>query len=581
MEEWVDYICPQIYWYIGFETANFEPILDWWIDLCKDYNVDLYVGHAAYREDLDNQPPHWRGEMIRQLEMVDTSDIVKGSVFYRFQSLKGTVGNAIRDFYTGSDGTPPRQPVMILDTLTIGIPLEDTTITATSSEARGFTIAGTSDPGKPLYMNGQEIMNRTIEGFFSVFAPLETGENAFTFSQEGQEDVTRKITRNPPRSGGGVAPSPAPVITQITTPTYATVISDAAWVFPNHSTSGGSDWMMARGQMDRVTAVSNNGYVRLSCGMWINRNFVTLQSENAFTENVFHSGEYRTGTDGGIIVWQTDVFACAYASFNGQILTLSFGMHTEAPPLTLPNDLSETIFASVNSGKHGDTPYYAFTIRDGVKLDGYYTVFEDGEFRLHLKIRKSLAESNMPLTGISIMLDPGHGGESYGAMGPLGNSLAEKHIVLINSHKLAERLTALGATVHMTRTTDVDVSVQQRVDMSLQVKPDLFLSLHINSVAETTNAANIRGFTVWHRNLNSVDISQTILDVMYYINPGTNRTRNINQANFFVCRPQWTPSVVLEASFIVNLDDFVWLIDPVMQDRMADATVEAIIEYFS
>jgi len=581
MEEWVDYICPQIYWYIGFDTANFEPILDWWIDLCRDYDVDLYIGHAAYREDQNDQPPHWRGEMIRQLEMASGSDVVKGSVFYRYQSIRGSVGNAIRGFYGIADDSPPRLPVMLLDTLTVGMPQRDTTITATASNAPGYTIAGTSDPDKPLFMNDSEVTNRTIEGFFSVFAPLETGVNEFTFSQEGQEDVTRRITRNAPGSGGGSTPTPSPVITQITAPVYATISSDAAWVFSGNSTSGGSDWMMTRGQRDRVVAESSNGYVRLSCGMWIGQGSVTLQNENTLSENMFKNGVYRTGADSDMVVWQSDVFACAYAGFDGRVLTLNFGMHTEAPPLALPDDLSKTIFSGISSGKNGDTPFIAFTLRDGVKFEGYFTDYEDGEFRLHLKKRKTLSEGNKPLTGISIMLDPGHGGESSGAIGPLGDTLAEKDINLINTFKLAERLTALGATVELTRSTDIDVSVQQRVDMNRDMKPDLFISLHVNSVAETTNSANVRGFSVWYRNLNSVEISQTMLDIMYFINPATNRNRSINQANFFVCRPQWAPSVILEASFIINIDDFVWLIDPVMQDRMADATVEVIMEYFT
>jgi len=117
--------------------------------------------------------------------------------------------------------------------------------------------------------------------------------------------------------------------------------------------------------------------------------------------------------------------------------------------------------------------------------------------------------------------------------------------------------------------------------MSRSIKPDMFISLHVNSVVETTNAHEISGFTVWYRNPNSANLANTMLDVMYDINPDTNRNKNINQANFFVCRPTWTPSILLESSFIKNIEDFVWLIDPVQQNRMADVTVEAILEYFS
>ena len=72
-----------------------------------------------------------------------------------------------------------------------------------------------------------------------------------------------------------------------------------------------------------------------------------------------------------------------------------------------------------------------------------------------------------------------------------------------------------------------------------------------------------------------------MLDVLHYINPATNRHKGLVQSNLFVCRPSWTPSVLLEAGFIINIDDFVWMIDPVNQDKMADATVQAILEYFA
>ena len=580
VEGWVDYICPQIYWYIGFGTADFEAVLNWWIDLCGDYNVDLYIGHATYREVQDDQPPHWRGEIIRQLGMAADSDVVKGSVFYRFHSMIGAVGNSIRDFYAQIDDLPVRQPAMSIETLSVGSPHEDTSIAASTSASVGFHITGTSVPGIPLFMNGNLVANRTDEGFFSVFPYLAAGANVFTFSQEGHEDVIRTITRNSPSPGGTTSP-PTPAISTVATRTYATVTSDAAWVFPSNSASGGSDWMMQRNQVDRVIAESSNGLVRLSCGMWINRDHVSISTQGAFDENALKDGIYRAGADHDVIAWDSDVFTAAYAGFDGRVLTVNFGMHSQPPPLALPDDLSETVFESVRSGVNGNTPFYAFTIRNDIKFEGYHIEYGDGEFRIHLKKRKTVAEGDKPLNGIKIVLDPGHGGTESGAIGPMGYAMAEKDLNIINSLNLARRLDALGADVHLTRDSDVSITLQERVDLAWQVKPDLFISLHINSVSETTNASNVRGFTVWYRNPGSVEFSQTILDFMYYINPATNRNRNLNQANFFVCRPQWTPSVLLEAGFIVNIDDFAWLIDPAQQGRMADATVISILEYFA
>jgi len=583
MEEWVDYICPQIYWYIGYEIADFESILNWWVDLCKEHDVDLYIGHAAYREDQGDQPPNWEGELGRQLNLAASSNVVKGSVFYRFHSLKGALGDSIRDFYIRKGFISLlRQLVYIVEMLTIGTPAKDATITATAADAPGYTITGASVPDKTLYMNGAEVENRTNEGFFSVYVPLEEGENIFTFSQEGQADIVRKITRNPPApSSGETTQSSAPTVSQIKKPTYATIVSDSSWVYPTYSTSGGSDWMMSRGQQDRIVAESSNGYVKLSCGMWINRNDVAVQTEHAIAENTLKNGEYQVGTDYDMIVWQSDVFTAVYATYDGQALTINYGMHHEAPPLTLPGDLSETVFSSVSSGKNGDTPFSAFTIRGDAKFEGCHVEYDNGEFRLCLKKRKTVAEGDKPLAGITIVLDAGHGGDSSGALGPLGIKMPEKSLTLINARKLMQQLTQLGATVHMTRAADTNPSLQRRVDLSWSVKPDLFISLHINSVAETTNSEKTRGFTVWYMNHTSENFAQTVLDVMYHIIPDTNRHRNINQGNLFVCRPQWAPSILLEAGFIVNTGDFVWLLDPVRQDKMAGATVDAILDYFA
>jgi len=579
-EGWVDYICPQIYWYIGFERTDFKPIFDWWVDLCRDLEIDLYIGHAAYREQQDDQSPHWRGEIIRQLEMTENSDVVKGNVFYRFYSLKGSLGNDIRLFFKAADGIPERLPVMIMDALSVGMPERDTSVTASAGSSVGHTIIGTSIPDIPLFLNEKEVTNRTIEGFFSVFVPLEPGENEFTFTQDGQDDVTRIITRKTPGGGSGDT-VPAVTVTQITTPRYATVNSDEAWLFPDNTSVGGSDQMLVLGQRDRVLAESSNNFVKLSCGMWVSRNTVSINNVTTLTENVLTNGIYHTSRDYDKLIWQSEVFPAVSAKFDGSVLILNFGMHTEVPPLELPADLSETVFSGYSSGVTNNIPFYRFTVRDDVKFEGYYALYEDGEFQFHLKKRKTLALGELPLAGITIMLDPGHGGDHPGALGPMGRELPEKQLNLTNSLKLADRLKELGAEVVLTRETDIELSLQARVNMAWQHKPDLFLSLHINSVTEITNAENIRGFTVWHRNPNSINLSLAILDIMHYINPDTTRQPILNQANFFVCRPTFTPAVLLEAGFIINIDDFAWLINPEHQDAMADATVQAILKYFS
>ena len=99
---WLDYICPQIYWYRGFEIADYVKILDWWVDVCKGTGVDLYVGHAAYREyESGGGDINWKGEIIGQLKhnAQNYPGIIKGSVFFRYDSLQGELGKQISEFY--------------------------------------------------------------------------------------------------------------------------------------------------------------------------------------------------------------------------------------------------------------------------------------------------------------------------------------------------------------------------------------------------------------------------------------------------------------------------------------------------
>lgn len=83
--------------------------------------------------------------------------------------------------------------------------------------------------------------------------------------------------------------------------------------------------------------------------------------------------------------------------------------------------------------------------------------------------------------GPVIILDPGHGGEQAGASAPSG--LKEKSLALTLAKKVKKSLEdELGATVILTRDRDALVQLSERVALANGKKPDLFLSLHANSM---------------------------------------------------------------------------------------------------
>jgi N-acetylmuramoyl-L-alanine amidase len=93
-----------------------------------------------------------------------------------------------------------------------------------------------------------------------------------------------------------------------------------------------------------------------------------------------------------------------------------------------------------------------------------------------------------------ILVDAGHGGIDPGAISP--STLKEKTVVLAVAKKLREQLAASGRyDVRMTRTSDVFVSLDQRLKMSHDLDADLFISLHADSIAQ--GAKTVRGATVY------------------------------------------------------------------------------------
>jgi N-acetylmuramoyl-L-alanine amidase len=99
-----------------------------------------------------------------------------------------------------------------------------------------------------------------------------------------------------------------------------------------------------------------------------------------------------------------------------------------------------------------------------------------------LEVRGDIPLGQMFNLGIRrIVVDAGHGGSNPGTIG--GGGTLEKDITLSVALKLRDKLIRLGvADVLMTRTEDVTVSLQERVDYAKEAKADMFISIHVNSL---------------------------------------------------------------------------------------------------
>jgi N-acetylmuramoyl-L-alanine amidase len=182
----------------------------------------------------------------------------------------------------------------------------------------------------------------------------------------------------------------------------------------------------------------------------------------------------------------------------------------------------------------------------------------------------------LPLTGIRILLDPGHGGpEDLGARGPTG--YPEKDQTLITANLVRDRLQALGATVIMTRQDDIDLGPNERAAMINQLEPTIALSLHYNALPDDGDAAHTAGVSTYWYNTQSQSLAAFLHD--HLVQRLDRPAFGIFWDNLALTRPTVAPAVLLEIGFMTNPEEFEWITNPQAQQHLADAIATGITQW--
>ena len=178
------------------------------------------------------------------------------------------------------------------------------------------------------------------------------------------------------------------------------------------------------------------------------------------------------------------------------------------------------------------------------------------------------------LAGWSFMVDAGHGGSDSGAVGPTG--LRECDVNLSVALKLQSLLEAEGATVHMTRTSDVSVSITSRWTQANDLGVDRFISIHHNAVSDPS-ANYVIALVSTYAGSDSVDLAGTAVNEIKWelgVPAHSNPVWHVDYVG--VLNHTNMPAILTEASFISNPAEEQRLRDPYYNQREADAIFRAI-----
>jgi N-acetylmuramoyl-L-alanine amidase len=177
---------------------------------------------------------------------------------------------------------------------------------------------------------------------------------------------------------------------------------------------------------------------------------------------------------------------------------------------------------------------------------GWETSF-DADADLIWTIHENPEIASRPFKGLRILLDPGHGGTEYSAIGPTG--LPEKTVNLWLARALTRELENAGAEVIPTRTEDITYGLFDRVVYAAEQQPDLIISLHHNALAQGVNPEGHHGASVHYNHRHSHALAESIYGAVL---GGGWPGNGLRYQDLAMARPTQCPAVLLEAGFMMQ-----------------------------
>lgn len=195
---------------------------------------------------------------------------------------------------------------------------------------------------------------------------------------------------------------------------------------------------------------------------------------------------------------------------------------------------------------------------------------------------------SLPLSGKTIVLDPGHGGPDGGAVGK--DKTQEKDIALAVSKKLQQYLQQSGAIVYLTRETDEDLAaegtkglsrrksedIRNRLKFIHDKKADLFLTIHLNAIPSTRwSGAQTFYYPKFDESRHLAKMIQSEI-----IRNMENTTRSPLAINgIYLLKHAKVPGALVEIGFLSNEEERELLKQEDYQRGMAASIYEGILRY--
>jgi N-acetylmuramoyl-L-alanine amidase len=292
------------------------------------------------------------------------------------------------------------------------------------------------------------------------------------------------------------------------------------------------------------------------------------------------------GAAGSALVLRSDDDTSAPATTT----TLASTTSTTAPTTTEAPATTTTVPPIGWPALPNDGLARAVTTPNGLVL-AVLSALGDGRFVARSPCGNEVTVFGAPLSGATVVLDPGHGGDEPGAVGPGGTR--EKDVNLAIALETKRQLEAQGATVALTRTGDYRITIVSRAAIAQALRPTLFISIHHNAEPDE-HRATPGGETYFQ--IASADSKRAAgliyeelirafsaydIDWVADLDAGAKYRLRSDGGDYYgiLNRTAGIPAVLSEAAFLSNPPEEALLVDPAFQAVEASAFTRAAIRY--
>lgn len=315
--------------------------------------------------------------------------------------------------------------------------------------------------------------------------------------------------------------------------------------------------------------------------LWVHKDYVDLLETGACpTYNILDFIETKNNENFVDVIFRMS-YPCAYSvnNYGDEIYVLLY--NTASNIWETRFDLKNNLIKDINIVESTEN-FVKVKISLNIKnIWGYDINFADK--KLTLKLKKPPADAS--LKNKIIILDAGHGGEDFGAVGPGGTK--EKDVNFAIVLKLKNLLELSGAKVILTRDTDKELTptdspaameLQARCDVNKNNNGTIAISIHNNSSDDEVKRKTLTDTDIYFYYPQSKALADLI---------AKNLGKTLNKDNYFslsrsfyLIRQTCSPSILTEITYISNPQEEMKLKDPVFQQNAALGIFNGIKEYF-